>query len=86
NLLCNLDVTTTTFITVDERLIYKPHPQDPCKTTLTQGAIIIVKAVRLSSNIRGLMTSTISSHVNKGQEAMELGTYLCVILKHSTIF
>ncbi|XP_021573018.1 PRELI domain containing protein 3B isoform X3 [Carlito syrichta] len=64
-------ISFTNMVSVDERLIYKPHPQDPEKTTLTQEAIITVKGVSLSSYLEGLMASTISSNANKGREAME---------------
>uniref|UniRef100_A0A8C0NTG7 PRELI domain containing 3B n=2 Tax=Canis lupus familiaris TaxID=9615 RepID=A0A8C0NTG7_CANLF len=64
-------ISFTNMVSVDERLIYKPHPQDPEKTVLTQEAIISVKGVSLSSYLEGLMASTISSNANKGREAME---------------
>ncbi|KAG3274678.1 PRELID3B [Ictidomys tridecemlineatus] len=56
---------------VDPRLIYKPHPQDPEKTILTQEAIISVQGVSLRSYLEGLTASTISSNASKGLEAME---------------
>ncbi|CAD7669179.1 unnamed protein product [Nyctereutes procyonoides] len=65
------NISFTNMVSVDERLIYKPHPQDPEKTVLTQEAIISVKGVSLSSYLEGLMASTISSNANKGREAME---------------
>ncbi|XP_053429851.1 PRELI domain containing protein 3B isoform X2 [Nycticebus coucang] len=55
------NISFTNMVSVDERLIYKPHPQDPEKTILTQEAIITVKGVSLSSYLEGLM----------GREAME---------------
>ncbi|XP_026245335.2 PRELI domain containing protein 3B-like [Urocitellus parryii] len=55
----------------DERLIYKPHLQDPEKTILTQEAIISVQGVSLRSYLEGLMATTISSNASKGREAME---------------
>nr|XP_005905166.1 PREDICTED: protein slowmo homolog 2 isoform X2 [Bos mutus] len=64
-------ISFTNMVSVDERLIYKPHPQDPEKTILTQEAIITVKGVSLGSYLEGLMASTISSNANKGGEAME---------------
>uniref|UniRef100_A0A5F8G4D9 PRELI domain containing 3B n=1 Tax=Monodelphis domestica TaxID=13616 RepID=A0A5F8G4D9_MONDO len=64
-------ISFTNLVSVDERLIYKPHPQEPGKTILTQEAIITVKGVSLSSYLEGLMESTISSNANKGREAME---------------
>uniref|UniRef100_A0A287AXX7 PRELI domain containing 3B n=1 Tax=Sus scrofa TaxID=9823 RepID=A0A287AXX7_PIG len=64
-------ISFTNMVSVDERLIYKPHPQDSEKTVLTQEAIITVKGVSLGSYLEGLMASTISSNANKGREAME---------------
>uniref|UniRef100_G3WI68 PRELI domain containing 3B n=1 Tax=Sarcophilus harrisii TaxID=9305 RepID=G3WI68_SARHA len=64
-------ISFTNMVSVDERLVYKPHPQEPGKTILTQEAIITVKGVSLSSYLEGLMESTISSNANKGREAME---------------
>ncbi|XP_005993633.1 PRELI domain containing protein 3B [Latimeria chalumnae] len=65
------NITFTNMVSVDERLIYKPHPRDPEKTILTQEAIISVKGVSLSSYLEGVMANTISSNANKGREAME---------------
>ncbi|KAM6164462.1 PRELI domain containing protein 3B isoform 2-T2 [Rhynchocyon petersi] len=64
-------ISFTNMVSVDERLIYKPHPQDPGKTVLTQEAIITVKGISLSSYLESLMASTISSNASKGREAME---------------
>ncbi|XP_006837766.1 PREDICTED: protein slowmo homolog 2 isoform X2 [Chrysochloris asiatica] len=64
-------ISFTNMVSVDERLIYKPHPQDPGKTVLTQEAIITVKGVSLSSYLEGMMASTMSSNASKGREAME---------------
>uniref|UniRef100_A0A8C2GUG5 PRELI domain containing protein 3B-like n=2 Tax=Cyprinus carpio TaxID=7962 RepID=A0A8C2GUG5_CYPCA len=65
------NITFTNMVSVDERLVYRPHPEDPEKTMLTQEAIISVKGVSLSSYLEGLMASTISSNAGKGREAME---------------
>ncbi|KAG2461676.1 PLD3B protein, partial [Polypterus senegalus] len=65
------NITFTNMVSVDERLVYKPHPQDSERTVLTQEAIITVKGVSLSSYLEGVMASTISSNASKGREAME---------------
>ncbi|XP_016279812.2 PRELI domain containing protein 3B-like [Monodelphis domestica] len=65
------NISFTNLVSVDERHIYKPHPQGPGKTILTQEAIITVKGVSLSSYPEGLMEGTILSNANKGCEAME---------------
>ncbi|XP_075997496.1 PRELI domain containing protein 3B [Genypterus blacodes] len=65
------NITFTNLVSVDERLIYKPHPEDPERTVLTQEAIISVKGVSLSSYLEGVMASSMSSNAGKGREAME---------------
>ncbi|XP_042361508.1 PRELI domain containing protein 3B-like [Plectropomus leopardus] len=65
------NITFTNMVSVDEKLTYKPHPEDKDKTVLTQEAIISVKGVSLSSYLEGVMASTISSNAGKGREAME---------------
>ncbi|XP_076963618.1 PRELI domain containing protein 3B-like isoform X2 [Callospermophilus lateralis] len=64
-------ISFTNMVSGDERLIYKPHPQDPEKTILTQEAIISVQGVSLSSYLKGRMATTVSSNASKGREAME---------------
>uniref|UniRef100_A0A8C5Q4S1 PRELI domain containing 3B n=1 Tax=Leptobrachium leishanense TaxID=445787 RepID=A0A8C5Q4S1_9ANUR len=64
-------ITLTNLVSVDERLVYKPHPQEPEKTILTQEAIITVKGVSLSSYLEGMMANTISVNANKGRDALE---------------
>ena len=61
-----MDASFTNMVSVDETLIYRPHPQDPESTILTQEAIIRVKGVSLGSCLEGLMASTILSNANKG--------------------
>uniref|UniRef100_A0A8C9LTU7 PRELI/MSF1 domain-containing protein n=1 Tax=Piliocolobus tephrosceles TaxID=591936 RepID=A0A8C9LTU7_9PRIM len=65
------NISFTNMVSVDERLIYKAHPQDPEKTILTQEAIITMKRISLSSYFEALMASMISSNASKGREAIE---------------
>ncbi|XP_040187133.1 PRELI domain containing protein 3B [Rana temporaria] len=65
------NITFTNMVSVDERLVYKPHPQDDKKTVLTQEAIISVKGVSLSSYLEGMMANTISTNASKGRDALE---------------
>ncbi|XP_032370654.1 PRELI domain containing protein 3B isoform X2 [Etheostoma spectabile] len=65
------NITFTNMVSVDEKLTYKPHPEDKDKTILTQEAIISVKGVSLSSYLEGVLASTISVNAGKGREAME---------------
>uniref|UniRef100_A0A2K6TIJ6 PRELI/MSF1 domain-containing protein n=1 Tax=Saimiri boliviensis boliviensis TaxID=39432 RepID=A0A2K6TIJ6_SAIBB len=63
------NISFTNMVSVDERLMYKPHPQDPEITVLTQEAIITLKGVSLRSYLEGLMASRISSSVVKRQRS-----------------
>lgn len=65
------NISFTNLVSVDEKLTYKPHPQDPEKTVLTQEALISVKGVSLSSYLESLMAKTMSVNASKGREAME---------------
>lgn len=65
------NITFTNLVSVDEKLTYKPHPEDKDKTILTQEAIIAVKGVSLSSYLEGVMASSISVNAGKGREALE---------------
>ncbi|KAG7267088.1 hypothetical protein CRUP_011194, partial [Coryphaenoides rupestris] len=64
-------ITLTNLISVDEKLTYKPHPEDPERTILTQEAIISVKGVSLSSYLEGVMATTMNTNAGKGREALE---------------
>ncbi|XP_069816210.1 PRELI domain containing protein 3A isoform X2 [Dendropsophus ebraccatus] len=69
--LCSTNISLTNLVSVDERLVYTPHPENAEETVLTQEAIITVKGVSLSSYLEGLMASTISSNARKGWDAIE---------------
>uniref|UniRef100_A0A2K5R8M1 PRELI/MSF1 domain-containing protein n=1 Tax=Cebus imitator TaxID=2715852 RepID=A0A2K5R8M1_CEBIM len=64
------NISFTNMVSVYERLMYKPHPQDPEITILTQEAIITLKGVSLCSYLEGMMASMISSSASKDGEAM----------------
>ncbi|XP_037304044.1 PRELI domain containing protein 3B [Pungitius pungitius] len=65
------NITFTNLVSVDEKLTYKPHPEDKEKTILTQEAIISVKGVSLSSYLEGVLANTMSANAGKGREALE---------------
>ncbi|XP_017821987.2 PRELI domain containing protein 3B-like isoform X1 [Callithrix jacchus] len=69
------NISFTSMVSVDETLMYKPHPQDPETTIWTQEAIITLKGVSLQSHLERLMASTISSSASKDGEAMEWGIH-----------
>ncbi|XP_034729867.1 PRELI domain containing protein 3A isoform X1 [Etheostoma cragini] len=63
--LCSTNITLTNLISVDERLLYRPHPDNPEVTVLTQEAIITVKGVSLSSYLEGMMARRMSANARK---------------------
>ncbi|XP_034869749.1 PRELI domain containing protein 3A isoform X1 [Mirounga leonina] len=72
--LCSTNITLTNLVSVNERLVYTPHPEDPEMTVLTQEAIITVKGISLGSYLESLMANTISSNAKKQSEPWkELG-------------
>ncbi|XP_075388777.1 PRELI domain containing protein 3A isoform X2 [Tenrec ecaudatus] len=64
--LFSTNITLTHLVSVDERLVYTPHPENPEMTVLTQEAIIMVKGIGLGSYLESLMAKTISSNAKKG--------------------
>ncbi|KAL8580342.1 hypothetical protein ACOMHN_039553 [Nucella lapillus] len=65
------NLTFCNYVTVDEVLIYSPHPEDSSKTTLQQEAVVSVKGMPLCSKMESIMTDTISKNAGKGRMAME---------------
>ncbi len=55
-------------MSIDERLSYTAHPEDPSKTLLTQEAVVTVRGIPLSSYLEGFLTNTISLNANKGRQ------------------
>nr|XP_020034563.1 PRELI domain containing protein 3A [Castor canadensis] len=69
--LCSTNITLANLVSVNERLVYTPHPENPEKTVLTQEAVITVKGISLGSYLESLMANTISSNAKKGWAAVE---------------
>ena len=55
-------------MSIDERLSYTAHPDDPSKTLLTQEAVVTVRGIPLSSYLEGFLTNTISVNASKGRQ------------------
>jgi len=65
------NVTFGNSISVHERLVYSPHPEDENKTLLRQEAIVAVQGVPLTSYMESILTGIIDTNAGKGREAME---------------
>lgn len=68
-------------ITIDEKLVYSPHPEDKNKTCLKQEAIVNVKGVPLGSYIESFVCDNISKNASKGREAMD---HVMTLIKQET--
>jgi hypothetical protein len=67
----SVNMNGTNFVSIDETLTYKPHPEDQTKTLLEQSAAVSVRGVPLIAYCESLMTSSISANAQKGRQAME---------------
>ncbi|XP_020137872.2 PRELI domain containing protein 3A isoform X1 [Microcebus murinus] len=63
--LSSTNITLTNLVSVNERLVYTPHPENPEMTVLTQEAIITIKGISLGNYLESLMANTISSNAKK---------------------
>jgi len=66
-----VNLNCTNFISVDEKLTYKPHPQDPQKTVLEQETVVHVRGVPLIDYCEQLFLSKYESNANKGRLGIE---------------
>ncbi|XP_063735411.1 PRELI domain containing protein 3A isoform X1 [Eleginops maclovinus] len=73
--LCSTNITLTNLISVDERLLYSPHPDNPDVTILTQEAIITVKGVSLGSYLEGMMAMRMSANAMKDSSSAVPSTF-----------
>jgi len=66
------NLTFSSKVSVEERITYKPDPEDPDnKTLMNQQAIVTVQGVPLTSYMEQLMTSSIAGNANNGRQALE---------------
>jgi PRELI-like family len=65
------NVTFGSFLSVDEVLLYKPHPTDPSRTLLQQQATVSVEGVPLSRYMEEVLTNNISFNASRGRLGLE---------------
>jgi len=65
------NLNCTNFVSVDETLVYRPHPENPDKTLLEQSAVVSIRGIPLIDYMEDLLASTMSKNANKGRQAME---------------
>lgn len=65
------NLNCTNFVSVDETLIYRPHPDHPDKTILEQSAVVSIRGIPLIDYMENTLASTMSNNATKGRQAME---------------
>jgi len=66
------NLTFSNLLSIDERLVYRPHPEDPAgKTQLTQEAVITVQQMPLVDYMESMLFNTINTNAHKGRMAIE---------------
>lgn len=65
------NLTFCNIVTIDEKLVYSPHPEDSTKTQLKQEAVVTIRGVPLSSYLEGMITQNINNNAHKGRQGME---------------
>ncbi|TWW79520.1 PRELI domain containing protein 3A isoform X1 [Takifugu flavidus] len=83
--LCSTNITLTNWISVDERLVYRPQPNNPAFTVLTQEAIITVKGVSLSSYLEGMMARRMTANARKDSGGTVKTTPLRMLLTQQRV-
>jgi len=65
------NLNCTNFVSVDETLVYRSHPDDPDKTLLEQSTVVSVRGIPLIHYMEDTLASTMSNNAKKGRQAME---------------
>lgn len=65
------NLTCSCFVTIDESLVYRPHPDNANRTLLEQSAIIRVCGVPLIDRMESIVVSSVNSNASRGRQAMD---------------
>lgn len=65
------NLTFCNVVTIDEQLVYAPHPTDSNSTLLRQESIVTVRGVPMADYMENLIKSTMSSKAGQGRQAIE---------------
>lgn len=69
--LISKNLTFCNIVTIDEKLVYSPHPADSSKTQLKQEAVVTIHGIPLSSYLEKIITQNINNNAHKGRQGME---------------
>lgn len=65
------NLTFCNFVTIDESLVYSPHPNDASRTLLRQEAVVSVKGVPMTDYMENIIKKTMTSKAGQGRQAIE---------------
>lgn len=65
------NLTFCNFVTIDEQLVYSPHPSDTSRTLLRQEAVVSVKGVPMTDYMENVIKGTMASKAGQGRQAIE---------------
>ncbi|PIK63011.1 hypothetical protein BSL78_00018, partial [Apostichopus japonicus] len=66
------NVSLQNFISIDEKLVYSPHPTIKDATLLKQEAVVTVRGLSLANRLEQMVTNAISSKASAGREGLEM--------------
>lgn len=68
----SINLTFCSFVSMHERMSYRPHPEDPShKTLMKQETVVTVQGVPLTSYMESIILNTVSNNAGKGRIAMD---------------
>eukprot|EP00095_Tigriopus_kingsejongensis_P005385 snap_masked-scaffold770_size100439-processed-gene-0.5 protein:Tk05385 transcript:snap_masked-scaffold770_size100439-processed-gene-0.5-mRNA-1 annotation:"slowmo homolog 2" len=68
----SVNLTFCSFVSMQERMSYRPHPQDPAgQTLMKQETVVTVRGVPLTSYMEGIILNTVSANAGKGRAAID---------------
>jgi len=65
------NLTFCNIVNMDEKMTYRPHPEEADKTLMHQETVVTVQGVPLTSYMESIMINTIDSNSHKGKAAIE---------------
>jgi len=66
------NLTFCNFVSMNEVMSYRPHPEDPNnRTVLKQETVVTVRGVPLTSYMEAIILGTVSANAGKGRSAIE---------------
>jgi len=58
-------------VTMEEKMTYRPHPEDEGRTVMKQETVVTVQGVPLTSYMESIIVNTVDKNSNKGRAAIE---------------